>query len=93
MNAVISILFDGVTVGEQARLKDCIVDKDVHIPAGETVGYHRFEDAERFAVSENAVVVIPKEYQFKPRLRLPSAGLQVGHSHGRRVRSEVTKAV
>lgn len=59
-----SILFDDVTVGEGVQLKNCIVDKGVNIPAGESVGITPSIDAERFTISDNGVVVIPKGYEF-----------------------------
>lgn len=59
-----SILFDDVRVGEGVQLRNCIVDKGVKIPAGERVGMNPSLDAERFTLSENGVVVIPKGFQF-----------------------------
>lgn len=59
-----SILFDGVKVGEAARLHRCIVDKDVTIPAGESIGYNLEQDRERFTVSDNGIVVVPRGYRF-----------------------------
>lgn len=59
-----SILFNGVRVGKQAELQNCIVDKDVVIPAGEKIGFDRERDAARFTVTEQGVVVVPKGYDF-----------------------------
>jgi glucose-1-phosphate adenylyltransferase len=59
-----SILFDGVNVGGGARLRNCIVDKGVCIPPGDRIGFDREEDALRFTVSEDGVVVVPKGFQF-----------------------------
>ncbi|HEY2383098.1 MAG TPA: glucose-1-phosphate adenylyltransferase [Terriglobia bacterium] len=59
-----SLLFPGVAVGEGAHLRRCIVDKHVTIPAGEKIGFDRKQDAERFTVSDDGVVVIPKAYRF-----------------------------
>jgi glucose-1-phosphate adenylyltransferase len=61
-----SILFDDVVVGEGVQLKNCIVDKGVRIPAGESVGITPSIDAQRFTISDNGVVVIPKGYEFVP---------------------------
>ena len=60
------ILFEGVTVGVDARLRKCIVDKGVHIPAGERIGFDRAKDEARFTVSDSGVVVVAKGYQFPP---------------------------
>src|SRR6266853_594868 len=62
-----SLLFQGVTVGEEAQLRRCIVEKHVVIPAGERIGFDLARDAERFTVSDQGVVVIPKGYQFALR--------------------------
>ena len=66
-NAVVedSILFDGVQVGAGVHLKRCIVDKNVRIPSGERIGFDATTDAERFAVSESGITVVPKDYCFQ----------------------------
>src|SRR5207245_4283770 len=60
-----SILMNGVDVGRRARLRRTIVDKNVHIPAGATVGYDPEEDRRRFTVSEGGIVVVPTGYRFE----------------------------
>ncbi|HET6370441.1 MAG TPA: glucose-1-phosphate adenylyltransferase, partial [Nitrospiria bacterium] len=60
-----SILFQGVQVGPEARIKHCIVDKHVFIPPKETIGYDLDRDRERFTVSEQGVIVVPKGYRFE----------------------------
>ena len=63
-----SILFDNVSVGPGTCLRRCIVDKHVRIPAGERIGFDLEADAERFTVSRDGVVVIPKGFVFdQPR--------------------------
>jgi glucose-1-phosphate adenylyltransferase len=57
-------LFDGVQVGEGAELRNCIVEKDVAIPAHVRIGYDLRADRERFTVSPKGVVVVPKGYVF-----------------------------
>lgn len=59
-----SVLFDHVQVGAGARIRNCIIDKHVRIPAGEVIGYDSTRDRERFTVSENGVVVVPRYYKF-----------------------------
>jgi glucose-1-phosphate adenylyltransferase len=56
-----SILFDNVHVGEGAKLQNCIVDKYVKIPAGASIGYNLEEDKKQFVVSDNGIVVVPKQ--------------------------------
>ncbi|HTU22005.1 MAG TPA: glucose-1-phosphate adenylyltransferase, partial [Gemmataceae bacterium] len=56
-----SILFDGVNVGRHCRIRRAIIDKDVQIPAGSTIGYNLEHDRQRgFTISEQGVVVIAK---------------------------------
>jgi glucose-1-phosphate adenylyltransferase len=55
-----AILFEGVQVGANARVRRCICDKDVVIPAGASIGEDRRADAERFEVSDDGIVVIRK---------------------------------
>jgi glucose-1-phosphate adenylyltransferase len=59
-----AILFDGVQVGEGAELRNCIVEKDVAIPAHVRIGSDLRADRERFTVSPKGVVVVPKGYVF-----------------------------
>jgi glucose-1-phosphate adenylyltransferase len=56
------VLFPRVEVGRGARLRRCIVDKGVRIPAGEVIGEDPARDRSRFAVSEGGVVVVAREH-------------------------------
>jgi glucose-1-phosphate adenylyltransferase len=55
-----SILFHNVVVGMRAKVKRAIIDKGVYIPAGTKIGYDLEKDRERFSVSDDGIVVIPK---------------------------------
>jgi glucose-1-phosphate adenylyltransferase len=55
-----SIFFENVTVGRRCRIRHAIVDKNVEIPAGMTIGYDEVEDRKHFHVTSEGVVVIPK---------------------------------
>lgn len=55
-----SVLFEGVNVGRYARLRRCIIDKDVEIPPGTEIGYDPVADRKRFFVSDGGIVVVPK---------------------------------
>jgi glucose-1-phosphate adenylyltransferase len=59
-----SLLFEGVRVEEGAQLRRCIIDKDVTVPARESVGFDLVRDAERFTVSDRGIVVVGKGYRF-----------------------------
>lgn len=58
------ILFSGVVVGKNVRLRRVIVDKWVEIPDGVTIGYDEAEDRARFTVTDSGVTVVPKGYCF-----------------------------
>ncbi|EIU7611256.1 glucose-1-phosphate adenylyltransferase [Vibrio vulnificus] len=59
-----SIIFDDVEIGEGCQLVNCIIDKHVKVPPYTQIGLNRLEDAQRFKVSENGIVVVPESYQF-----------------------------
>jgi len=59
-----SILFPGVVISPGARVNRCIIDKNVVVPSSERIGFDRAVDAERFTISDNGIVVIPKGYTF-----------------------------
>ena len=59
-----SILFDDVNVGPGCQLRNCIIDKHVNIPANTTIGLDKAQDAKRFYISEQGIVVVPESYQF-----------------------------
>ncbi len=60
-----SILFEGVRIGRGAQISRCIIDKNVIVPEGMHIGVNEDEDRERFEISANGVVVVPKGYQFE----------------------------
>jgi glucose-1-phosphate adenylyltransferase len=59
-----SILFPGVSISPGARVNRCIIDKNVVVPPGARIGWDREADAQRFTISDNGIVVIPKGYAF-----------------------------
>jgi len=54
------ILFENVQIGRRCKIKKAIIDKNVEIPAGMTIGFEAAEDRRRFHVTPQGVVVIPK---------------------------------
>jgi len=67
-----SILMEGVQIGRHARIRRAIIDKQVVIPPGTTIGYDQGEDKKRFTVSEKGIVVIPKGALLEPSPTMPS---------------------
>lgn len=55
-----SLLFNGVDVGRNARIRRAIIDKHVSIPPGYEIGYDEELDRSRFTVSEGGIVVVRK---------------------------------
>jgi len=55
-----SVLMSGVDVNEGVRIRRAIVDKNVVIPAGASLGYDHEADRARFTVTESGIVVVPK---------------------------------
>ncbi len=55
------VVFEGVHVGRHVKLKKCVVDKDVTLPANLKVGFDRAADLARgFVVTEGGITVVPK---------------------------------
>ena len=59
-----SIIFPGVTVGPGARLNRCIIDKNVNIPPDTRIGLDPHHDQQRWTISDEGIVVLPKDYTF-----------------------------
>ena len=75
-----SILFDGVEVGRNARIKRAIIDKNVKIPAGMEIGFDPEADRARgFEISPGGVVVIGKSHSIHDRPAVPAPRFQSAH--------------
>lgn len=59
-----SIIMDNCHIHRHARVRRAIIDKDVHVPEWETIGFDLDRDRQRFHVTDGGVVVIPKGYIF-----------------------------
>jgi glucose-1-phosphate adenylyltransferase len=55
-----SVLLHGVDVGRGAQVRKAIVDKNVQIAPGATIGFDAAADRARFTISDAGVVVVPK---------------------------------
>jgi len=56
-----SILFDSVQVGRHCKIRKAIIDKNVILPPGTTLGHDPDHDRRRgFTITDQGVVIIPK---------------------------------
>ena len=55
-----SVLLDGVSVGQRARIRKAIIDQDVFVPDGFSIGYEPEDDKRRFTISSGGVVLVPR---------------------------------
>lgn len=56
-----SVLLPDVEIGRRARLKRCIIDHGVHVPAGMVIGEDAEEDARRFRRTENGITLVTRQ--------------------------------
>ncbi len=57
-----SILFENVTVGRNVKIRKTIIDKNVLIPDGSTIGYDPEADRSHgYTVTESGIVVVPRQ--------------------------------
>ncbi len=59
-----SIIFHRVTIGRRTKIRNAIIDKYVNIPEGEEIGFDFERDSQRFTISPEGIVVIPKDFVF-----------------------------
>jgi glucose-1-phosphate adenylyltransferase len=57
-----SILFSHVNVGRHCRIRRAILDRDVHIPEGTTIGFDAEADRQRYFVTESGITVVTRDY-------------------------------
>lgn len=55
-----SVIMERVNIGRHCRIRKAIIDKDVIVPPGTTIGYDIEEDRKRYSVSPGGVVVVAK---------------------------------
>ena len=56
------ILFSHVVVGRHCRIRRAILDRDVHVPEGTTIGYDAEADRQRYFVTESGITVVTRDY-------------------------------
>jgi len=57
-----SILFSHVNVGRHCKIRRAIIDRDVHIPEGTTIGYDTEADRQRYFVTDTGITVVTRDY-------------------------------
>ena len=57
-----SILFSHVSVGRHCRIRRAILDRDVHVPEGTTIGFDAEADRQRYFVTESGIVIVTRDY-------------------------------
>ncbi len=57
-----SILFSHVNVGRHCRIRRSIIDRNVHIPEGTTIGYDVDADRQRYFVTDSGITVVTRDY-------------------------------
>ena len=55
-----SVIMDWVEIGRNCRIRHAIIDKANVIPSGTEIGYDIDKDRERYTVSPNGIVVLPR---------------------------------
>ena len=53
-----SIIFDNCDIGRNAKVRRAILDKNVRVPEGETIGYDLERDRERYYVTDSGIVIV-----------------------------------
>ena len=53
-----SVILDNCDIGRRARIRRAILDKNVRIAEGTTIGYDLEEDKRRHHVTESGIVVV-----------------------------------
>ena len=62
-----SVLFDNVHVGRNAIVRNAIIDKNVIVPEGVSIGVNRQKDLARgFTVTESGITVVGKSQKIQP---------------------------
>src|SRR5207249_11697830 len=56
------ILFSHVNIGRHCHVRKAIIDRDVHIPEGTTIGFDPEADRQRYFVTESGITVVTRDY-------------------------------
>ncbi|TVR82303.1 MAG: glucose-1-phosphate adenylyltransferase [Rhodospirillales bacterium] len=53
-----SVVFDNCDIGRRSRLRRCILEKNVQLPADTVIGFDPDEDRKRYTVTDSGIVVV-----------------------------------
>jgi len=56
-----SVIMENAEIGRWAKIRRAIIDKNVYVSPGTVIGYDLGKDRQKFTVSDNGIVVVPKE--------------------------------
>ncbi len=56
-----SILFSHVSIGRYSRIRNTIIDRDVHLPEHSAIGFDPEEDQKKYQVAENGIVIVVRD--------------------------------
>ncbi|HDP34703.1 MAG TPA: glucose-1-phosphate adenylyltransferase [Candidatus Hydrogenedentes bacterium] len=59
-----SILLNGTSIGRHCHIRRAIIEKNVEVPEHTVIGYNLQEDAKRFRITPNGVVVVESADKF-----------------------------
>ncbi len=57
-----TICFSHVSVGRHCRIRRAILDRDVHVPEGTSIGYDADADRQRYFVTESGITIVTRDY-------------------------------
>ena len=56
-----SIIYPHCVIGRQSRIRNAIIDRDVHLPERTIIGYDPDEDRRHYHLSESGIVIVAPE--------------------------------
>lgn len=60
-----SVIMENVDIGRNCKIKKAIIDKDVQVPPGVTIGYDLDADRKKFKITDGGVIAVPKGITFE----------------------------
>ena len=57
-----SIVFSHVNIGRHCRIRQAIIDRDVHLPEGTVIGYDPNDDRKNYFVTPSGLTVVTRDY-------------------------------